>query len=359
MFVSCGGFACCGISAGSTVHCWGNIPQPPADLGKVTYITMASPPWDGDDNAIACAIKAADGRVICWGTYNGYQLLVPPQAQGTNYSSISVSIRRVDGTIHIVTNNGDSSAVQLSRQSGISAVVCGYSHCCYQSGVGGTLACYGDSTFGKSSPPAYQPFALPPAPFMPNIPQLPTSGCSDNIGLSASAPVTDCYDYFSRACSPAKSLRWIQPRPDSAPYQATCNGGYTLAMRIIGNSSSYVNYTSPFWANNELIISGGLDLKLQPFLDFPTYAIGLFALGYGSSLELPMPAAFQGSSLRDLFVNASDAYVPTTGSRAGWIGLLPGLWAQVNCNVQGFNVDGGQGRARLGMYFNDDCEYYM
>ena len=76
--------------------------------------------------------------------------------------------------------------------------------------------------------------------------------------------------------------------------------------------------------------------------------------GNMTSVDLPLSSP---ASLQTIFDGAS---LPTSGSLTEWR-ALSGYGYQVNCNLQGFNVEGqpanggvsGQSNARIGIYFND------
>ena len=85
-------------------------------------------------------------------------------------------------------------------------------------------------------------------------------------------------------------------------------------------------------------------------LSFDSICIGLKYSGTTKWLRINV----KGSSLQDIFQTGN--YIQTSISRDTWKGLIRGSSLQLNCNHQGFNVKGGDGKmyVRIGYVGNNE-----
>lgn len=154
------------------------------------------------------------------------------------------------------------------------------------------------------------------------------------------------------------------------PFQVYCDmtsdgGGWTLVMKIDGNSSNFV-YHSSYWENSTTYNENYPDFdtteaKLASFstVPFSEIRLGMKVGGTTNWIKVPKTA----NSLLEVM---QGGYQATSLGRATWKSLIDGSSLQYNCNLEGFNTyhscfwdsgPGGVARARIGIIANQegDC----
>jgi hypothetical protein len=129
-------------------------------------------------------------------------------------------------------------------------------------------------------------------------------------------------------------------------------GGFTLAMRIDGNKSTF-DYDSTLWTSTKLFngtdaaLAKTTEAKLAPFHDVPftEVALQLDTKATTRALRIAAPKA----SLAELVAAAE----PTNVGRTAWLDLVPGSSLQRSCSAEGFSVVRGGARVRIGILGND------
>lgn len=159
--------------------------------------------------------------------------------------------------------------------------------------------------------------------------------------------------------------------PDEGPsYPAYCDmvshgGGWTLAMKIDGNASTF-NYDSELWTNEQLMNpdAPGLDriqAKLPSFNDQPLTQVMVAMEPSESTAATPqfrrLPLVAEGTSLAKLF--GEDNFIATDAGRPAWRAALPNSILQPACNREGFNnrtpdIGDEHNRVRLGILGNEN-----
>ena len=139
-------------------------------------------------------------------------------------------------------------------------------------------------------------------------------------------------------------------------------GGWTLAAKAIP-SDGWV-YNSPRWTDNQLFNANmpGFDHTAAKLATWNLVPFTDILLGMESpiiNMNPPKPTylklATAGNSLFALF--SPGAFVATTGTKAGWAGLVPASSLQANCNQEGINnaPNGNNAtRIRLGILSNNE-----
>lgn len=134
--VSVGGFAACALRADTTIQCWGNMNgvAAPTDGG---YLSLDM----GEESA--CAL-AADGRLAAWGWATsdaGPFTQVSANKMGCNALSVAGEILDLDAAFGTAIPAGPFVSFDVGYIAG-----CAIS-------AAGALTCFGDDTYGESSPP--------------------------------------------------------------------------------------------------------------------------------------------------------------------------------------------------------------
>ena len=185
--------------------------------------------------------------------------------------------------------------------------------------------------------------------------------CDDSAGNtvgSAAFPAASCGAIS--ACSLPDGVYWLSPA--GTAYQASCAGGWALAMKVDGAQQTFA-YSSAYWTDGALLNADAVtgagvgEAKLAPFLDLPGDSIRLVMTAPNGQTGSPVvvtPGSF--TSLRALF---SGGYVATTTPLTDWYAAVPGsLTHQPHCNAQGINIaNSNVGTFRIGLIGNNenDC----
>jgi hypothetical protein len=151
--VSAGWWNTCAVRTGGGVLCWGNeyhglTEVPEAVRSGATQVSL------GERHA--CAL--AGGAVTCWGA-DDYEQSTVPEAARSGVTQVSVgqvhSCALAGGAVTCWGARGGSSAVvpEVAR-SGVTHISAGINNTCAVVGAAGTVSCWGDDTFGQSTPPA-------------------------------------------------------------------------------------------------------------------------------------------------------------------------------------------------------------
>jgi hypothetical protein len=179
--------------------------------------------------------------------------------------------------------------------------------------------------------------------------------------LGSDCVYASCKERRDALHSPS-GVYWIDPdlTGSDPPFLAACgmnvsDGGWTLLMKVDGNSQKFV-YDSPLWQNADTYqtSSPGFDLaeaKLASYSRLP-FANLLIGLRVGTTIHFAL-LAIGGSSLRDLMATG---YHPSALGRAGWETISEGSMQQY-CNMEGVNVSTPMEQVRLGILGNEtnDC----
>jgi hypothetical protein len=341
-------YSSCAISAYRTAVCWGLIPQPPAELLGVRALSIAQ--WSSPG---ACAVTLS--RVVCWGG---------AFSTPTAFEDVITSVAHLEGGFPVLLSSRGvvfsyNDAIFATRRA---ALVCGELHCCSQSATDGTLACTGDTRAGQLTPPLLQPFATPlprsyPADLRVDTP--PTALCDSSLGRSATAPAVDCADYLVRSCNTTEGLAWIRPGAAGLAYQAWCDDGFALAMRLSGAGTVF-NFSSRYWTDDALPNTSATsafqqpDARLRPFVDYPATMLRVRNRAARSSVGLAIP---NSTSLSALFRKLNGATTALSAPRSSWLSIAPGACLQTSCNSQALNHNHFGVLGRIGIFFNEqnDC----
>jgi hypothetical protein len=133
-------------------------------------------------------------------------------------------------------------------------------------------------------------------------------------------------------------------------------GGWTLILKARGNDSSFL-YSSALWTNTTLVNPTSTDMSQNSakFRGFFTQPFTQMRLGMVDGATRFIVVSASGTSLRDILAGG---YRATGAGRNAWRSLVANPSLQPNCNLEGFNVDGGAyQRVRIGILANqeNDC----
>jgi hypothetical protein len=150
-----------------------------------------------------------------------------------------------------------------------------------------------------------------------------------------------------------------------APFAAYCDmttngGGWTLALKADGRAATFI-YDAAYWTNTVLLNPGSTnnefrEAKLASFTgtSFNELMAGFSANGYHRNIVL---SVLPQSSLQTLFASGTVSVGP---GRAGWLAAIQNSSLQLNCNLQGININpvpAVSQRVRVGILGNNenDC----
>ena len=144
--LSAGGTFACGLRFDDTVHCWGRTPDSVAG-------TVPAGTWPGTFKSVsvgtdhACAIRATDDKVICWGGSQQYGQ-APPGPSSDRFKSISDCCGvRLDDKVVCWGDNAHGEAPPGPSADSFQSV----SHVCGLR-LDGRMVCWGDNSDGGAPP---------------------------------------------------------------------------------------------------------------------------------------------------------------------------------------------------------------
>ena len=144
--ISAGGTFACGVRFDDTVHCWGRTPDSLAGA-------VPAGPWPGTFKNVsvgtdhACAIRATDDKMICWGGSQQYGQ-APPGPSSDRFKSISDRCGvRLDDKIVCWGDNAHGEAPPGPSADSFQSV----SHVCGLR-LDGRMVCWGDNSDGGAPP---------------------------------------------------------------------------------------------------------------------------------------------------------------------------------------------------------------
>lgn len=194
-------------------------------------------------------------------------------------------------------------------------------------------------------------------PVMPDAPK-PTDACA------TCGTFTSCHQLKSDQPTAPSGVYNINA--GSGMFSAYCDqtgdgGGWTLAMKVDGRNQTFA-YDKTIWEDASLLAptSPGFDhteAKLETFniIGFTELRIGFeYPIDSGEIRYLIVPLA--AAKMTELF--APNQQRLTMLGRDAWKGLIgPAASLQLNCNMEGANINLNQMRVRLGIIGNEqeDC----
>lgn len=165
--------------------------------------------------------------------------------------------------------------------------------------------------------------------------------------------------------------------PDGAggsiqPFDAYCDmtsdgGGWTLVMKIDGNSNRFIFHSS-YWENDDLYNenSTNMDPVDAKFRSFTTVSFSQIRIGMKRTDCCDTHWISINKSANNLKAVMTGGFQPTNLGRAAWKAMVEDSSLQYNCNLEGFNTyhscmwdtsPSGVARVRIGIICNqeNDC----
>ena len=145
----------------------------------------------------------------------------------------------------------------------------------------------------------------------------------------------------------------------------TDGGGWTLVLKADGSKANFL-YDNVIWTNNALLNAGmtALDRNEAKFSSWNTVPFTDVLVGLESpilnmgALTLKTQKVTTGAKTSMFALMSPNVYVAPTVAvgKPAWKALITGSSLQINCNREGFNVN-GQARVRIGIQSNEqnDC----
>lgn len=198
--------------------------------------------------------------------------------------------------------------------------------------------------------------------------------CCKIITSMAFGKPKSCNDIKIANPGAASGVYEIDPDQDgpNPPFNVYCDmasegGGWTMVMKIDGNSNRFV-YHSAYWENDDLYNEGStnMDPADAKFRSFTTVPFNQIRIGMKRTDCCSTHWITIGKTANNLKEVMKGGYQPTSMGRQAWKAMVDDSSLQYNCNMEGFNTyhscmwdtsPSGVARVRIGIICNqeNDC----